>query len=328
MDNKSICKVLVVLSFSGLLICYISKLKVPPSLLQVFTDQGMKTSNQVNETEESSTIFFIESSESSWLNLRQTCSVEAAARLHPGLQVKLLTTAPISNRFPHIRCLNDIPNVHFENINISHVFLDTPFYEFYRNGTLDNCVHRTAFLSDALRLAVLWKYGGVYLDLDVVTVKPILNLRNTAALHLNNNSQFTINNCALIFDRRSEYLLHCMMEFVQHFNKSDRAANGPKLFTNVYKRFCINGNASFCKNITILDRYAFSSNSIVSKLFIPFQTRSYLMELLNSSYTFHAYNHITSLIPVVKGLGQGYDILAKIYCPCVYSKLYPFISLF
>ncbi len=31
-------------------------------------------------------------------------------------------------------------------------------------------------LSDAVRVALLWKYGGTYLDLDTVTIRPFLHL--------------------------------------------------------------------------------------------------------------------------------------------------------
>ena len=35
---------------------------------------------------------------------------------------------------------------------------------------------RAVHLSDAARLAFLWKYGGIYLDLDLVAVAPISQL--------------------------------------------------------------------------------------------------------------------------------------------------------
>lgn len=54
------------------------------------------------------------------------------------------------------------------NINLDNFVLGTPVEQFYKYGTLFKSVYCVTHMSDFLRFLVLYKYGGIYLDLDVV----------------------------------------------------------------------------------------------------------------------------------------------------------------
>ncbi|KAK7071290.1 hypothetical protein SK128_001184, partial [Halocaridina rubra] len=36
------------------------------------------------------------------------------------------------------------------------------------------------FMSDAVRLAILWKFGGTYIDMDAITLRPLPSAKNFA----------------------------------------------------------------------------------------------------------------------------------------------------
>jgi lactosylceramide 4-alpha-galactosyltransferase len=110
------------------------------------------------------------------LTARQACAVESAAKMNPGLQVYLLFTAPVhlgnssvSNKF--VSQLFSYPNVHIRHLNFEKYFTGSPLEEWYKGGALKASRWPRSHASDVLRFLTLWKYGGTYLDLDVVVTR-------------------------------------------------------------------------------------------------------------------------------------------------------------
>jgi alpha 1,4-N-acetylglucosaminyltransferase len=105
-------------------------------------------------------------------------------------------------------------------------------------------------LSDGLRLALLFKYGGAYMDLDVVSLKPIIG----PDTELNKSSNFlatqvdgahcpcdcswedSLNGATMIFEKGSAFLQLAMPEFVAGFDATEHAENGPRLLTRLWRR--------------------------------------------------------------------------------------------
>lgn len=74
---------------------------------------------------------------------------------------------------PIIKALQQYSNIHFNFINISSYAQDTPLESFIKIGKLDRSKYFNSHLSDVLRYLSLWKFGGTYLDLDVIVLKPL-----------------------------------------------------------------------------------------------------------------------------------------------------------
>ncbi|KAK8765077.1 hypothetical protein V5799_032317 [Amblyomma americanum] len=128
-----------------------------------------------------SRIFFLETGGRGTLSPRFACAVESAARLHPGWTVHLLSTSGGNATHkdtsgPFVDVLRSIPNVVLSYIKPVEEFQGTPLEAWYRSGVLNKSSHPVEHLADALRLAVLYKRGGVYLDLDVVVIRPLDSL--------------------------------------------------------------------------------------------------------------------------------------------------------
>ena len=60
-------------------------------------------------------------------------------------------------------------------------------------------------IADALRMAVLWKQGGVYMDLDFIAIKNVSPLLNYPGLGIQHNPTMP-NNAVLIFPKNHELL--------------------------------------------------------------------------------------------------------------------------
>lgn len=133
----------------------------------------------------STSIYFHETSCRGWLNSRQACAIESAARAHSNWNIYVLFAGPVtaknlnSNSF---NILKQIKNVNFKRVHIVDYAKETPLEQLVGEGALNRTRWRISHTSDMLRYLSLYKWGGVYLDLDVVVVKSFEGLeKNWAA---------------------------------------------------------------------------------------------------------------------------------------------------
>lgn len=94
-------------------------------------------------------------------------------------------------------------------------------------------------LSNLLRLAVLYKYGGVYLDTDFIVLKKLSGLRNVIGAQSMNpetRNWTRLNNAVLIFDRNHPLVYKFIQEFSLTFDGNKWGHNGPYLVSRVVER--------------------------------------------------------------------------------------------
>lgn len=124
-------------------------------------------------------IFFHETSCRGDLNSRQACAVEAAARAHKYWDVHVLFLAPVKSLgTKSLRVLQEISRIKFARINLSEYANNTPLESLVASGALNRTKWRISHTSDALRYLTMYKWGGIYLDLDTVVVKSLEVLSN------------------------------------------------------------------------------------------------------------------------------------------------------
>ncbi|KAL5213570.1 hypothetical protein ABZP36_002722 [Zizania latifolia] len=95
-------------------------------------------------------------------------------------------------------------------------------------------------LSNLLRLALLYKYGGVYLDADVVVLRSLSDLRNAIgaqAVDAATGDWMRLNNAVMVFDRGHPLLREFIAEFASKFDGSKWGHNGPYLVSRVAARW-------------------------------------------------------------------------------------------
>ncbi|RID44746.1 hypothetical protein BRARA_I01519 [Brassica rapa] len=102
-------------------------------------------------------------------------------------------------------------------------------------------------LSNILRLVLLYKFGGIYLDTDVIILKPLTSLHNVIGAQTVDpvtRKWSRLNNAVLIFDKNHPLLKSFIDEFSRTFNGNKWGHNGPYLVSRVVARF----NVSNCSS--------------------------------------------------------------------------------
>ncbi|XP_075261006.1 lactosylceramide 4-alpha-galactosyltransferase-like [Convolutriloba macropyga] len=200
-------------------------------------------------SEESDQLFFLETSGKSYLSGRQACSVESAA-LYSGLPIKVIIrneNLDLSISATTCHLYFNYTNVQFYTVNFTELFLDTPVAGIEER--VDRVVaHGITHYSDIGRQAIVYKYGGFYLDLDIVVIKKLTHLKNFYVLQYSNGaspdefceigegteigrSENWLNNAHFQFSKHHQF----PWEFLQYVNKtynpevSDRRQAGPKV---------------------------------------------------------------------------------------------------
>ncbi|GMY25471.1 lactosylceramide 4-alpha-galactosyltransferase-like [Fagus crenata] len=140
------------------------------------------------------------------------------------------------------------------------LFKNTPgeaWFEEMKSGNKDpGEIPLAQNLSNLMRLAILYKYGGVYLDTDFIVLKSFTGLKNSIgaqSMDVGSKSWTRLNNAALIFDVYHPLLLKFMQEFALTFDGSKWGHNGPYLVSRVVET--IRDKPGY--NFTVLQPMAF-----------------------------------------------------------------------
>ncbi|GBP56170.1 Lactosylceramide 4-alpha-galactosyltransferase [Eumeta japonica] len=144
-------------------------------------------------------IYFIETSCKGDLNPRQACSVESVARVHPNRTVYILFLAPIAQKTFQkgpISNLKIFDNVEFARIHFWKFVEGTVLEGLVYDGYLNKSKWPVSHTSDVLRYLVLHKWGGTYLDLDVIVRK---NLDSLGLNWASRENQDAVASCVLSF---------------------------------------------------------------------------------------------------------------------------------
>ncbi|KAL7582431.1 hypothetical protein Lser_V15G42771 [Lactuca serriola] len=160
------------------------------------------------------------------------------------------TLKPIIDRGFRVQALT--PDLNF-------LFKNTPaksWFDHIKNGNRDpGEIPLAQNLSNLIRLVVLYKFGGVYLDTDFIPLKDFSGLRNSiGAQSVNSLGNWTrLNNAVLIFDKNHPLLYKFIEEFALTFNGNRWGFNGPYLVSRVVEREATELESNF----TVLPPLAF-----------------------------------------------------------------------
>ncbi|XP_078427423.1 uncharacterized protein LOC144699949 [Wolffia australiana] len=164
-------------------------------------------------------------------------------------------------------------------------------------------------LSNLLRLAVLYKFGGAYLDADVVVLRSFSPLRNAIgaqAADLATGNWSRLNNAVMIFDEGHPLLFKFIQEFALTFDGSKWGHNGPYLVSRVSAR--LRDRPGF--NFTVLPPAAFYPVdwSRIGPLFRdPSSAEEWrrlaakLAAIRRGSFAIHLWNRHSRSMPIERG---------------------------
>ncbi|XP_054781723.1 uncharacterized protein At4g19900-like [Prosopis cineraria] len=94
-------------------------------------------------------------------------------------------------------------------------------------------------LANLIRLAFLYKYGGVYLDTDIIVLRDMSGLRNVIGAQSVDSvtrKWNRLNGAIMIFDINHPILLEFLQEFASTFDGNKWGHNGPYLVSRVIER--------------------------------------------------------------------------------------------
>ncbi|KFQ12879.1 Lactosylceramide 4-alpha-galactosyltransferase, partial [Leptosomus discolor] len=271
-------------------------------------------------------VFFVETSERISPSYLFTCSVESAARAHPGTRVVVLMKGLANGdvSLPNhwgFSLLSFFPNVEIRPLDLSELFSGTPLANWYLQAQQRWEPYFLPVLSDACRIVIMWKFGGIYLDTDFIVLKNLKNLTNALGIQ----SHDMLNGAFLSFKPKHEFMELCMKDFVENYNSWTWGHQGPLLLTRVFKKWCSITNiqnAMSCKGVSALSSEAFYPIhwGEWQKLFEAISSLD-LQKLLKNTYAVHVWNklsHGTRLQVTSQAL------LAQLhsqFCPATYVKM-------
>ncbi|XP_010935633.1 uncharacterized protein [Elaeis guineensis] len=180
-----------------------------------------------------------------WSEARELLSMESLFKFHPGACLLIVSSTMDSPR--GARLLKPFKQMGFRVAAMSPdfdlLFKSTParaWFKLLRKGEIDpGEVALGQNLSNLLRLAVLYKFGGIYIDTDVLVMKSFLGLKNVIgaqAVDAETGNWSRLNNAVMIFDRRHPLLYKFIEEFVLTFDGNKWGHNGPYLVSRVVSR--------------------------------------------------------------------------------------------
>ena len=109
--------------------------------------------------------------------------------------------------------------------------------------------------TDLFRSAVLWRFGGWYLDYDVLVLRPLVHLRNCVAWQGAQGSSL-VNNAISHFTKGHAFLQHVMEHIRANYNSSDWNSAGPGAVTRSLRTW-LKKNCSEDECVTVFSNAAF-----------------------------------------------------------------------
>ncbi|XP_043926796.1 alpha-1,4-N-acetylglucosaminyltransferase-like [Protopterus annectens] len=283
--------------------------------------------NHQNIPKFNASILFVETTDTWIPSLSATCAVESAARIYHDKQVwffmKGLTQKKQQEQIsqsPRLFLLSQIKNVFISPLNVTELLLNTPLLPWYQKVNPSKEKYWTYVTSDAFRFALIWKYGGIYLDTDVISVNPVLEKNFLVGV-----PPQRISSAAFGFHRHYHFLWDCMKHFVSNYHGSIWGYQGPSLLTRMLKQKCqIPAFQALqddkCQNISLLHPTRFYPITYPGwKIFYqPFEN----FPNFNNSYGVHLWNYMNKENrTVVTGSNTLIENIYKKYCPDTYKNI-------
>ena len=266
---------------------------------------------------------------------REFFMLESLFKAHPSACLMILSRSMDSGRGHRIlKPLADRGfKVNVATPDLAFLFKNTPaegWFKEMKSGNKDpGEIPLAQNLSNLIRLAVLYKYGGVYLDTDFIVLKPFTGLKNSIgaqSMDMGTKNWTRLNNAVLIFDMNHPLLLKFMEEFASTFDGNKWGHNGPYLVSRVVEN--IGKQPGY--NFKVLQPMAFYPVDWIriSRLFMKPANRSdsrwvqdKLLQLSGETYGVHLWNKQTRNLRIEEGSVMGSLILEHcLICQHIYSS--------
>ena len=122
-----------------------------------------------------------------------------------------------------------------QKYNLEELLEDSPAQNFIPKLKMDGWKGKYWYSheTDLLRILILYRFGGVYMDTDMIIVRPLDSLKMNVIGWEDKNY---LNGALMIFEKGNMYLKACLEEFARFYDPHSWGGNGPGLLTRVWKR--------------------------------------------------------------------------------------------
>ncbi|XP_064541232.1 lactosylceramide 4-alpha-galactosyltransferase-like [Drosophila montana] len=283
------------------------------------------------------TIFFIESScnRSDFqynvisMKTHQACGIESAALHNPKFQVFVLFACPTyrNESMPIIDALLSYKNVHFRSLNLDRYAEDTPIADWLKKGDLLKSSYLKFHLSDLLRLITLYRFGGVYMDMDVLLLRSLEDepLNFAGAERADSIANGVIGLEPSGFGHQLAELF--LQDFQANYKGDTWAHNGPMGLVRVLSEVCGTKNVTLmvnnrdrCQGFKVFDVNAFYEIPWQQwRFFFQPETALLVLGRTINSIMVHIWNHIVTEWPLKTDSINAYMMWASQHCPRVFA---------
>ncbi|XP_075720030.1 alpha-1,4-N-acetylglucosaminyltransferase-like [Rhinoderma darwinii] len=273
-------------------------------------------------------IIFLETTDTLQPKPLVLCAIESAARVYHDRPVvffmkglKEVDSDGEKRSLKYFPTLKSLDNIYILPLILDDTLNSTPFLPWYNKIIPEQEKYWIHNIADSCRLALMWKFGGIYMDTDIISIRPVPYQNFVAAEYPQSSS-----NGVFGFSPRHNFTWKCMERFVQDYNGEIWGHQGPYLFTHVLKQSCdlpvfkdledIN-----CGNISFLNPQRFYP--IAYGVWRQYYEVWDKLPTFNDSYAVHLWNYMNHKEhrTMVPGSNTLVEHLYKKHCPSTYGAI-------
>ena len=316
-------------------------LLVKPNILPVkWPPYYLNISEEINADRR---IFFHETSGLNDLSLRQCCAVESAAKHNLDRPIQLFlrpaVECSVENKYSSssshllhnptwLKVLSQYPNVAVILINEDHYFAGTPLEQWYRKGEWRSSPYEKAHLSDYIRILTMENGGGLYLDMDILTLKAFRGNIFHNFLVYSSDRMEEISNGAMHFERGHWLPGEIIRLIAKEYDPEAYVYHGPDAISEVMNRVCglvaRSPRSNQCPDVHLLsDSFFYPVPSIFSHLLFQDNDNKTEKETLNQikkSFGLHLWHSLSRLQPLQIDSNQIAATIARKHCPLTVAR--------
>ncbi|XP_040204660.1 alpha-1,4-N-acetylglucosaminyltransferase-like [Rana temporaria] len=256
------------------------------------------------------------------------CAIESAARVYPDRPVvffmkglgDIMTEEDEHRIRKHFPTLLHFDNIYFLPLKMEELFMYTPLITWYKKVNPKKEKYWTHVISDASRFAMMWKHGGIYMDTDVISIRPIPKDHFVAA-----ESTRVTSSSVFGLPPFHSVTWEFMENFVVEYKGYKWGHQGPGVFTRVIKKLCGEIVFTFLVDTVCGDIFYFHPYRFYPILYTSWEKYFEVNEnppTFTDSYGLHLWNYKNKVgLTMVPGSNTLVEHLYKKYCPLTYGAI-------
>ncbi|XP_014668696.1 PREDICTED: lactosylceramide 4-alpha-galactosyltransferase-like [Priapulus caudatus] len=222
-------------------------------------------------------------------------AVRSVCRFHPDADVHfwILDADKFRNEPPRFEC-----NVQYKALDLTELFAGLPIStELFTKSSRKT---RKYHIADSARLVLVYKFGGIYLDTDIIILRHLAGFSNSLGFQ----DEDFVNNALMIFDKGHPFIRFVIGQIPGYYNARLSNALGPRLLTDCVTAWWKQkpNNAIRLDDPTSARRIADAPQSAIfvygASLFYPIDymfdmstlSEQSLRQAVRGAYTFHLWS--------------------------------------